>query len=349
MLRFRFLLSLVVALAASAAVEAAQSKVYRGAIVIDADSGRVLFEDNADYVGPPASMTKLMSFLVVKDAIRRGQITSETSAQVSAADAGIGGTQVWLKQGETFTIDELLMAMMIQSANDAAHTLARATAGSREAFLALMNERSRELGLTQTIWRSPHGLPPTSRQLSESDMTSPREMARLAQVLVSETDITRFTAIKRAPFGQTQRAEAVMMSNHNHLVGKVRGVDGLKTGYTRAAGYCLAATAEREGRRVIGVIMGSPSTKERDVKMAELIELGFAKPGPLPAASSQPQSPISRATPAGASATPEVSPRNDRPVISRAPIAGPVVSPSRAPASPPEDDEEPTVQFKLPK
>ena len=140
----------------------AADDVYKGAIIIDAASGQVIFEDNADIVSPPASITKLMTFLVVQDRIDSGAITLETQVPVSAASSKIGGTQVWLKQGESFTVEEMLYALMIQSANDCAHALAVAIAGSPDAFVELMNAKAKELGMTHTTFRSPHGLPPSN-------------------------------------------------------------------------------------------------------------------------------------------------------------------------------------------
>ncbi len=256
--------------------------VYQGAIVVDVDSGAILFEDNPDYVGPPASVTKLMTFLVVHDLIAAGRLSLTTPVTVSAEDARMGGTQVWLKHNEVFPVEELLYALMVQSANDAAHALTHAADTNRDEFVALMNARARDLGMTQTIWRSPHGLPPRSRQLSETDQTSPRDLARLATTLIEETDVLRYSSIEKRPFGTGVRAKTVAMDNHNNLLGKVAGVDGLKTGFTRAAGFCLVATAVRDGRRIIAVIMGSPSSQQRDIKMAELIEAAFATPLPEP-------------------------------------------------------------------
>lgn len=318
---------LIVSLAATAVA----APVYKGAIVIEARSGEVLFEDNADYVGPPASVTKLMTFLVVKDAIRSGRLTLKTPVTTTAADSRIGGTQVWLKEGEVFEVEELLTAMMIQSANDAAHALAHAAAGSREAFVEAMNARARALGMSNTTWRTPHGLPASSRRIDEGDVTSPRDLATLSRALIAETDILRYTSVPLAYFGQGKREKPVMMDNHNNLVGKVRGVDGLKTGFTRSAGFCLAATAERDGRRLIAVIMGSPSSKERDVKMAELLENGFAKLPPLPTKPERPRDPNTITI----SPAPESAPTP----VSAAPV-------STAPAD--KDEEPPTVRFQLP-
>jgi D-alanyl-D-alanine carboxypeptidase (penicillin-binding protein 5/6) len=253
-------------------------RAYKGAIVMDAASGRVLFEDRADEVGPPASVTKLMTFLVVQDAIARGELTLQTPVTMTREDARIAGlpdsTNVKLKQGEVFPIEELLYAIMIQSANDAANALTHATAGSRTAFLERMNARALELGMTHTTFHSPNGLPPSRGQLP--DRTSPRDLALLSRYLLLHTDILRYTSVRARAFGTGVRVQTVAMTNHNHLLGRIAGCDGLKTGFTNGAGFCLAATAQRGSYRVIAVIMGSSEAKLRDLKMAELIEKGFA-------------------------------------------------------------------------
>lgn len=257
---------------------------YKGYIVIDAATGRALAEDHADEVSPPASMTKLMTFLILHDKLQTGALTLQTPVTVTAADSRIGGTQVWLKEGEVFPVEELIYAMMIQSANDAAYALARTSAGSAEAFVALMNARARELGMTHTTFRSPHGLPPRSRRIAEGDLTSPRDFAILCRYLLLHTDVLKYTSVKERWFGTTQRAQGVHMINHDHLLNHVAGVDGLKTGYTEGAGYCLSSTALRNGHRLVVVIMGAfgPPGHEKDIgtsrdrKTIELLEQGFA-------------------------------------------------------------------------
>ncbi len=256
--------------------------VYSGLIVVDAATGRVLLEDNSDEVSPPASMTKLMTFAVVADKISRGELTRETLVKITNEDSRIGGTQVYLDARETFSIDELLYAMMIQSANDAAHAVARVSAGSVEAFVELMNAKARELGMTHTTFRSPHGLPPSSRHKADGDLTTPRDFALLCRHLLLHTNVLQYSSVQRRDFGLNRKQGPQHMRNHNNLLGKIMGVDGLKTGYTASAGYCLSATAERHGRRVIVVIMGSfgPNGqrdlgKTRDLKAIELIERGF--------------------------------------------------------------------------
>ena len=242
---------------------------YRSALVMDAASGKILFEDKADALRAPASVTKLMTFLLVHDQMIAGALKLSTTIQVSKADAAVGGSQVWLAEGETFSVEELLYALMIQSANDAAHALARASHGSKEAFVVKMNERAKALGMTQTTFRTPHGLPPTNRKLLDGDVTTARDLSLLCRELVLKTNLLTFTSVKERVFRPGQPApKEVIMRNHNHLVGKVRGVDGLKTGYTALAGYCLAATAERENRRVIVILLGGPDVTTRDVKVA---------------------------------------------------------------------------------
>jgi D-alanyl-D-alanine carboxypeptidase (penicillin-binding protein 5/6) len=286
-------LSLALALSATTVTAAAKKKPtesstasYHGFIVMDAATGKVLLEDHADAVSPPASMVKLMTFAVLQDKIRSGALTLTTPVTVNADDARIGGTQVWLADKEVFPVEELFYAMMVISANDAAHALGRTAAGSVEAFVELMNAKARELGMTQTIFRTPHGLPPSDREITESDLSSPRDYAILCRYLLQNTDILKYTSVRNRNFGEGKRipGKVIAMKNHNNLLGKVAGVDGLKTGYTKGAGYCLSATAQRNGRRVIVVIMGSYGPKgheidighARDIKTIELLEKGFS-------------------------------------------------------------------------
>ncbi len=299
---------------APAEVEA--TSAYKGAIVLDAATGNILFEDRADYVGPPASVTKLMTFLIVEDRLRRGDLTLQTPVHTTAEASKTGGSQVYLAEKEVFPVEELLYALMIASANDAATALAIHLAGSKAAFVELMNARARDLGMAHTTFRSPHGLPPSSRALADSDQTSPRDLAVLSVHLLKHTSILKYTSVKQRTFRPGPKR--IDMDNHNNLLGKVAGVDGLKTGFTRGAGFCLAATAQRNGRRVVVVTMGSPDSKTRDIKIAELLERGFA------------------ALPAGAAT----------PVIGEAPIR-----PAPAPAAkvaPPAADS-PPVKFSVPK
>lgn len=272
---------------------------FKGAIVVDAATGAVLIEDRADYSGPPASVAKLMTFLIVHEKISRGELTLDTPVTATAEAARTGGSQVYLAEKEVFPVEDLLHALMIASANDAATALAVHCAGSRAAFIDLMNARARSLGMTRTTFRTPHGLPPSSRRTEDGDITTPRDLATLCLHLLKATDVIKYTSVKRRTFRPGPKR--IDMDNHNHLLGKVAGVDGLKTGFTRGAGFCLAATALRNGRRVIAVTMGSPDSKTRDIKIAELLERGFAKQPPAPLFQPAADSPLE---PAPRNATP---------------------------------------------
>jgi D-alanyl-D-alanine carboxypeptidase (penicillin-binding protein 5/6) len=254
--------------------------IYRGAIVMDAATGRVLFEDRADEASPPASMTKLMTFAVIEDKIRAGALSPGTPISVTPADARVAmlkdSTSVWLRSGEVFPVEELIYAMMIQSANDAAYALARTAAGSVPEFVALMNAKARDLGMVRTTFRTPNGLPARSRRIADGDLTTPRDFAILSRYLLQNTDIVKYTSVKARLFGAGRRFPPTQMTNHNHLLGTVAGVDGLKTGFTNGAGFCIAATAQRGGRRVIVVMMDCPDSKSRDLRVADFIERGFA-------------------------------------------------------------------------
>jgi D-alanyl-D-alanine carboxypeptidase len=318
-------LAFLAAFAASALHVSAQD--YKGAIVIDAATGQSIFEDNPDVVSPPASVTKLMTFLIVHDALAAGRISLTTPVTADATDQSMGGTQVNLAAGETFTVEELLFALMIESANDAASALTHAAAGNRTEFVALMNARAQSLGMKNTVFRSPHGLPPSSRNPADGDLTTPRDLALLSRELVTKTDVLRYTNVRTRPFAEGVRAETLHMLNHNKLLGKVAGVDGLKTGFTRGAGFCLAATAQRGNQRIIVVTMGSDTSKGRDLRIAKLIEDSF----PLVPATSV----FKSYTPPAAS---PISGESSSPIITAAPT----------PTTPPPAADAPMVKFSLP-
>ena len=243
---------------------------YLGAIVIDAADGRVLFEDGADRPGYPASMLKLMDLFVILDRVEEGRLRLDERVPVTKEAAQMGGSQVWLDPRESFPLEELLYALMVQSANDAAMALAIHVGGSREGFVRLMNEKARALGLSPiTQFQSPHGLPPGEGQ--RPDMTTPRDFATLCQALLAaHPETLKYTATIQRPF-RPDAEKPVIMGNHNRLLGVLPGCDGLKTGWIRASGYCIAATAQRDGRRVIAVVMGSTTHQIRDAKTKELI------------------------------------------------------------------------------
>jgi len=255
---------------------------YVGAIVVDVGSGRVLFEDRADVKGYPASVLKLMDLLLILERIERGQLSFQDQVTVSAKAAQTGGSQVWLAEKEVFTIDELLYALMVKSANDSAVALAEKVAGSTSAFVDLMNRRAQELGMASTKFSSVHGLPPGPGQAF--DVTTARDLARLCLEVLKHRDTLRYTATRQRTFRPPSSPHAVVMQSHNHLLDQVAGCDGLKTGYIAAAGFSIAVTASREGQRVLVVVLGSSDRKLRDAKATELVNRAFAayRPPPSP-------------------------------------------------------------------
>jgi D-alanyl-D-alanine carboxypeptidase (penicillin-binding protein 5/6) len=244
---------------------------YVGAIVVEADTGKVLFEDNADQKTYPASVLKMMTLLVALDHIETGVLKLEEKVVVTREAARTGGSQVYLREREVFTVDDLLYALMIQSANDAAVALAVHIAGSREVFVSLMNRRAQEIGMKSTHFGSPHGLPPSKGQ--QPDVTTARDMALLARVLIKHPRALSYTSRDNYAL----RKGRFVMRSHNHLLKSFQGCDGLKTGYTFAGGYSIAATAQRNGVRVVAVVLSSDNVRTRDRKASELLALGLER------------------------------------------------------------------------
>lgn len=245
---------------------------YVGAIVVDAADGRVLWEERADAPAYPASVLKLMDLLIILEKVEQGALGLQDVVKVTAEASQIGGSQVYLKEHEEFTVDELLYAMMIQSANDAAAALALHIAGTRPAFVELMNERAKGLGMTATTFYSVHGLPPGPGQ--QPDVTTARDLARLGVALCRRPEVFNYTSVRTRGF----RNDTFMMQTHNHLLGSFEGCDGFKTGYFRSAGYSMVATARRGDRRVVAVVLGSLTREGRDAKVRELLSRGLVSP-----------------------------------------------------------------------
>ena len=260
-----------------AAIGVRSATPYLGAIVVDALSGTVLFEDKADAPGYPASVIKLMDLLLIEERIDAGLLSLTNTIQVTAEAAGIGGSQVYLAEKEIFPVEELLAALVIHSANDAAAALAIYVAGTRAAFVDLMNRRAAELGMNATRFHSVHGLPPTEGQ--EPDVSTARDLALLArEILLKHPDVTRFSSLQYRPF----RNGAFTLRNPDHLIGSFPGCDGLKTGYFKAGGFSVVSTAQRNGRRVIAVVLGSTDSKVRDATAKDLLAKGFLAQEKIP-------------------------------------------------------------------
>ena len=256
-----------------AEIPAINADPYISALVIDAATGEPLFVRNATAQVYPASVLKLMGMYVILDLVEQGKLRMDDMVTASVEAYRMGGSQVYLDVGEKFSVEDLLYALMIQSANDAAVALAEHIAGSREGFVRMMNAKARELGMNQTTFHSVHGLPPAAGQ--QPDVTTARDMARLSQALLRFPDALRFTSTTERGF----RNNTFQMQTHNSLLKRVPGCDGLKTGYYRLAGYSIAATAQRDGKRVIAVVMGSTTKQARDNAAAQLIEEGFRSLG----------------------------------------------------------------------
>jgi serine-type D-Ala-D-Ala carboxypeptidase (penicillin-binding protein 5/6) len=249
---------------------------YIGAIVVETLSGRVLFSDNANGTGYPASVVKLMDLLIILEKVREGTIKLTDTVTVTAEATKIGGSKAYLKNKETFSIDDLLYALMVKSANDAGTALAIHVAGSQEAFVRLMNRKAQELGMTMTHFHSVHGL--TTRRGQSHDESTARDLSILARALLKYPDTLRYTSTERRAF----RNGTFNMSNHNHLLGVLEGCDGLKTGYFFEAGFSIVATAKRNNNRLIAVVLGSKTSKMRDRTAKELLAEGFLRiPPPI--------------------------------------------------------------------
>jgi len=247
---------------------------YLGAIVLDAASGRVLFEDHADAKGYPASVLKLMDLLICLEKIGHGQLSLQDQVVASAKASHTGGSRVWLAEKESFTLDEMLYALMVQSANDVAVALAEKMGGSTDGFVELMNRRAKELGMASTVFHSVHGLPPGAGQVP--DITTARDLSRLCLELLKHPDTLRYTSTRQRPFRTNVPAKTVVMRTHNHLMASLEGCDGFKTGWIDAAGYSIAVTAARHGQRVIVVVLDSTTRQIRDARAAALTAKGFA-------------------------------------------------------------------------
>jgi D-alanyl-D-alanine carboxypeptidase (penicillin-binding protein 5/6) len=259
---------------------------WLGAIVLDAATGKVLYEDQADAKGYPASVLKLMDLLIILEKIEQKQLSLQDQVPVSAKASHIGGSRVWLAEKESFTVEEMLNALMIQSANDAAVALAEKVAGSTDAFIELMNRRAKELGMNSTVFHSVHGLPPGKGQ--EHDVTTARDLSILCREVLKHPDTIRYTSTRERPFRPNVAVKTVIMRSHNHLLGHVEGCDGLKTGYITASGFSIAVTAARHSQRVIVIVFDSTTLKVRDAKAAELVAKGFAALSAAAAPATQP-------------------------------------------------------------
>ena len=225
------------------------------AILMEAQTGRVLYEKNADEPLPPASVTKIMTLLLVMEAIERGVFTLDTVLTTSTRASQMGGSQIYLKEGEQMMAEDLIKAVVIASANDAAVVLAEAVAGSEEAFVAEMNKRATELGMKTAHFENTNGLDDTVT----NHVLSARDIAIMSRELIKYEKILEFSST----WMDSVRDGAFGLTNTNRLIRFYRGATGLKTGSTSKAKFCMSATAERDGMSLIAVIMAAPDSKTR--------------------------------------------------------------------------------------
>lgn len=273
-------LGLIPAVNAEAAIEIPAPS----AILMDAATGTVLFEKNANERLAPASVTKIMTLLLVMEALDSGRIGWDDTVIASEAAAGKGGSQVYLEVGEKMSMDEMLKSVVVSSANDCATALAEHVAGSESAFVAMMNERAAQLGLTDTHFVNCTGL--DDEPNAAEHLTTAHDIAVMSRELLKHPEIKRYTTI----WMDTVRGGQFGLSNTNKLVRFYEGTTGLKTGYTSAAGHCLSATAERDGIELIAVVLHCASSTDRFQSAKALLDYGFANyalvsaapPEPLP-------------------------------------------------------------------
>ena len=253
----------------------------RAAILVDQATGTVLYEKNADQPMPIASITKVMTLLLTFEAVHAGKFSLSSPVPVSAHAAGMGGSQIWLEPGEQFTLDEMLRAICVSSANDAAVAVAELVGGSEGAFVALMNVKAAELGMSGTTFKNACGLD------TEGHLSTARDVAVMSRAILTECpEVLHYSGI----WTDTLRGGETMLVNTNKLLRRYDGITGLKTGTTGGAGVCISASASRDGLDLIAVVLGSNSSAERFEAATALLDYGFAQyeAAPLPDLSGRP-------------------------------------------------------------
>ena len=248
----------------------------RAAILIDQTSGAVLYEMNADQTMPIASITKVMTLLLTFEAVHAGRLTMDTAVPVSEHAYHMGGSQIWLEPGEQFTLDEMLKAICVSSANDAAVAVAELVGGSEPAFVQQMNARAAELGMEHTTFCNACGLD------TEGHLSTARDVAIMSRtILTTCPEVLHYTGI----WTDTLRGGTTQLVNTNKLLHRYNGITGLKTGTTSGAGVCISASATRDGLNLIAVVLGAPSSADRFAAATTLLDYGFSayRAAPLPA------------------------------------------------------------------
>lgn len=242
----------------------------KSAILIEASTGKIIYEKNSHEKLAPASMTKMMSMLVIIESIEQGIIGWDEKVTASENASGMGGSQILLETGEQMTVHDLFKGVAVASGNDAVVALAEAVAGTVDEFVNMMNQRAKELGLKDTVFKNPHGLDDANHYSSAYDM------GMIAKELVKHEKVLEFTSIYEDYLRKGTDKE-LWLVNTNKLTRFYPGVDGLKTGFTETAGYCLTATAKKNKLRFIAVAMGEPDSKTRNAEITSMLDYGFAQ------------------------------------------------------------------------
>ncbi len=253
----------------------------RAAMLVEQTTGTVLYEMNADQQMPIASITKVMTLLLTFEAVHDGRLTMDTPVPVSEHAYHMGGSQIWLEPGEQFTLDEMIKAICVSSANDAAVAVAELVGGSEPAFVERMNARAAELGMSSTTFHNACGLD------TEGHLSTARDVAVMScQILNTCPEVLHYTGI----WTDTLRGGATQLVNTNKLLRRYNGITGLKTGTTGGAGVCISASAARDGLQLIAVVLGAPSSKDRFEAATTLLDYGFGawQAAPLPAMENRP-------------------------------------------------------------
>lgn len=270
MKRFRILGLMLCSIFAAAgwAYAAQPENLQAKSAILVTETGQVLYEMNAEEQHPPASVTKIMTMLLTMEAVDSGKASLDDLVTASAHAAEMGGSQIYLKEGEQMTLNDMLKSIAVASANDAAVAVAEHLGGSEDSFVSMMNERAQQLGCTGTTFVNPNGLDTDG----EETKTTARDLSLISVELLKHEKILEYTSI----WMDTVRDGAFGLANTNKMLKLYDGMIGLKTGYTSTAGYCISAAAERDGMRLIAVVLGEPTKEARNADVTALLNYGYA-------------------------------------------------------------------------
>ncbi|MGZ9586850.1 D-alanyl-D-alanine carboxypeptidase family protein [Paenibacillus marinisediminis] len=242
----------------------------RSAVLMDADTGTIIFEKNSHDRLPPASITKIMTMLLIMEAVYNGKLKWTDKVRTSEYAASMGGSQIFLEPGEEMTVQEMMKGIAMASGNDASVAMAEKIAGSEQAFIQMMNAKAKELGMNDTSFANCNGLP------ANNHYSSAHDIALMSQALMRYPDVTKYTG-KYEDYLRQNTSKKFWLVNTNKLVRFYTGADGLKTGYTSEAKFCLSATAKRDNLRVVAVVLGEPNTKTRNAEVTQMFDYAFAQ------------------------------------------------------------------------